>query len=110
MQLYFMSNITVQLKELYNRTPRRHTDDNVKEINSIITEYEDILIAIESTNAVLEKEVAAYFEILASIQTLIKQSTDRKASKKNKDNYFDEASGMLKDNMETLIETYNNNL
>ncbi len=37
-------NISSQITALYDRVPRRHTTDNVKDIYSIIEEYEDVLI------------------------------------------------------------------
>jgi len=47
-----MDNTTSTLQELYNRTPRRHNDENIKEINNIVTEYEDILMSIEAINPI----------------------------------------------------------
>jgi hypothetical protein len=37
------------LTALFNRIPRRHSLENVKEINSIVNEYETILINIEAS-------------------------------------------------------------
>jgi len=91
---------------LFNRIPRRHSADNVKDINSLLTEYEDILISIEAENAFYEKNIPPFFDDLETARATIKKSTDNKASKKSKDNYFDEASGALKDSMQALIDLY----
>lgn len=101
-----MNQITASLTALFNRIPRRHTADNVKDINSIIAEYEDLLKSIEAINAYYEKNTPAFFDELDAVRSIIKKSTDNKASKKNKDNFFDEASGMLKDSMQALMEVY----
>jgi hypothetical protein len=47
-----------------------------------------------------------FFDELESVRSTIKKSTDNKASKKSKDNFFDEGSGMLKDSMQALMEVY----
>lgn len=99
------STITV-LNVLYNRIPRRHSPDNVKEINSIIAEYEDLLMEIESVNAFYEKSIPPFFDEVETVKATIKKSTDNKASKKSKDNFFDEASGLLKDSVQQLMELY----
>lgn len=99
------STITV-LNVLYNRIPRRHSPDNVKEINSIIAEYEDLLMEIESVNAFYEKNVPPFFDEVEMIKSTIKKSTDNKASKKSKDNFFDEASGALKDSIHSLLNLF----
>jgi hypothetical protein len=99
-------NQTAALTALFNRIPRRHSADNVKDINSIITDYEDLLISIEAINPWYEKNTPPFFDTLDEVKAGIKKSTDNKASKKNKDNYFDEASGTLKDSMQALIELY----
>jgi hypothetical protein len=101
-----MNQTTAALTALFNRIPRRHSTDNVKDINSIIAEYEDLLKSIEAINAYYEKNTPVFFDELDSVKSTIKKSTDNKASKKNKDNFFDEASGMLKDSMQSLIEVY----
>ncbi|MES2430982.1 MAG: hypothetical protein V4556_08595 [Bacteroidota bacterium] len=101
-----MNSTTTALTALFNRIPRRHTADNVKEINDIMIDYEDILISIEAVNAFYEKQVPVFFDDLEKIKMLVKKSTDNKASKKSKDNFFDEASGVLKDSMQTLLEIY----
>ena len=101
-----MNSTTTALNTLFNRIPRRHTTDNVKEINSIVDDYEERLKDIEAENAWYEKNTAAYFDEIEAVRILIKKSTDNKASKKNKDDFFDEASGALKDSMQSLIEMY----
>jgi hypothetical protein len=94
------------LLALFNRIPRRHSLENVKEINSIVTEYEDLLMDIEASNSFYEKNIPVYFEELEAVRTVIKKSTDNKASKKMKDNLFDEGSGNLKDSIQKLIGVY----
>jgi hypothetical protein len=101
-----MNQTTSALTALFNRIPRRHSTDNVKDINSIISEYEDILISIEAVNPFYEKNTPVFFEQLDMVRATLKKSTDNKASKKNKDNFFDEASGMLKDSIQALMEVY----
>lgn len=101
-----MDKTAADLTDLFNRTPRRHTADNVKEINALITEYEDLLIAIEGINPFYEKAVASFFEELETVKAGIKKSTDNKASKKSKDTYFDEASGAFKESLQALLELY----
>ncbi len=96
-------NISTQITALYDRIPRRHTTDNVKDIYSIIEQYEDILIAIEATNPFYEKHIGRYFDEATTAKAAIKKSTDNKASKKNKDAFFDEGSGLLKENMQELL-------
>ena len=97
-----MSAINEQLHELFNRIPRRHTADNVKEISGILDEYEDLLTTLEA-NARYEQLVAPFLEGLDPIRTTLKKANDNKASKKQKDELFDEGSGALKDSMEELI-------
>ena len=98
-----MNEIESKLKELYNRIPRRHNPDNVKEIYSIIDELEDVLKTLEADSN-QEKEVAHFFDALDPIRTTIKKSNDNKASKKTKDVLFDEASGALKETIEELMQ------
>lgn len=99
-----MEQYAEELKTLFGRIPRRHSLENVKEINSVANEYENILIKIEALNDDYAKSVAGLFSQLDLIRAKIKMSTDNKASKKNKDVYFDEASGTLKDNIQTLLD------
>ena len=96
-------SISNEITALYDRIPRRHTTDNVKDIYGIIEEYEDILIRIESINSFYEQNIGTYFDVATSAKAAIKKSTDNKASKKNKDSFFDEGSGILKENMQKLI-------
>jgi hypothetical protein len=92
-----------KLKELFDRIPRRHTADNVKEMYSILDAYEDLLKEMEADEK-YEKQVARFFEALDPIRATIKKSNDNKASKKTKDVLFDEASGALKDSMEEAMQ------
>jgi hypothetical protein len=97
-----MSAINVQLQELFDRIPRRHTSDNLKEIYGIMDAYEDLLTTLETQDR-YEQLVAPFFDSLAPIRTTLKKSNDNKASKKQKDDLFDEGSGALKDSMEELM-------
>ena len=101
-----MNSITTTLSALFDRIPRRHSLENVKEINSIVTEYEDLLISIEAVNNFYENNMPVFFDELDVVRSNIKKSTDNKASKKNKDNFFDEASGTLKETVQALINLY----
>jgi capsule polysaccharide export protein KpsE/RkpR len=101
-----MNTTAAALQSLFNRIPRRHSLENVKEIYSIFDEYENLLISIEGTNAFYEKNIPVYFDELEDVRALIKKSTDNKASKKMKDSLFDEGSGNLKDGMQKLMEIY----
>jgi hypothetical protein len=101
-----MNNTTAALAELFERIPRRHSPDNIKEIYSILDEYESLLQNIEAESPVLEKQVAPFFDSLEPVRALVKKSSDNKASKKMKDNFFDEASGSLKDSMQSVMELY----
>ena len=98
-----MNEIKEDLQELFNRIPRRHTADNVKEMYSILDAYEELLKRLEA-DARYEQTVARFFEVLDPIRATIKKSNDNKASKKTKDMLFDEASGALKDTMEELMQ------
>jgi hypothetical protein len=98
-----MNEIIEEVKQLFQRIPRRHTADNVKELYSILDAYEDLLKRIE-VDDFYEKQVARFFEVLDPIRATIKKSNDNKASKKAKDVLFDEASGTLKDNIEELLQ------
>lgn len=101
-----MKATTATLTDLLERVPRRHSADNVKEINTLVSEYEEILITIEALNSYYEKNTAVFFEDLDKVRTAVKKSTDNKASKKSKDDYFSEASGILKESIESLIKVY----
>ncbi len=101
-----MNPTTTALTALFNRIPRRHTLENVKDINSIIAEYEEVLKNIEGVNAYYEKATPIFFDELDAVRSTLKKSTDNKASKKSKDNFFDQASGALKDSMQALMDVY----
>ena len=94
------------LTALFNRIPRRHSIENVKDIYGIVNEYETILVNIEAINSFYEKNVTAFFEDLDTIRATIKKSADNKASKKTKDDFFDEASGLLKDSIQAIMIIY----
>ena len=98
-----MNEIKEDLQALFNRIPRRHTADNVKEMYSILDEYEALLQRLER-DAQYEQLVASFFEALDPIRATVKKSNDNKASKKSKDVLFDEASGALKDTMQELMQ------
>ena len=98
-----MDEIGDQLRALFNRIPRRHTADNVKEMYNILDAYEDVLKEMESDSR-YEQRVAPLFEALDPIRATVKKSNDPKASKKGKDVLFDEASGALKDTMEEAMK------
>ncbi|MEJ7822097.1 MAG: hypothetical protein WKF85_07225 [Chitinophagaceae bacterium] len=101
-----MDSTATALTALFNRIPRRHSIENVKDINTIATEYESILLNIEAINSFYEKNIPVFFEDLDIIRATIKKSIDNKASKKSKDSLFDEASGILKDSIQNLISLY----
>jgi hypothetical protein len=101
-----MNPTKAALQALFDRIPRRHSLENVMEINSILSEYEDLLISIEAENTWYEKNMPVFFDELDTVRSTLKKSTDNKASKKSKDSFFDEASGMLKDSMQALLEVY----
>ncbi len=101
-----MDTTATALTALFNRVPRRHSLENVADIKNIVNEYENILIIIESMNPFYEKNIPPFFNDLDTIRAAIKKSTDNKASKKNKDSFFDEASGVLKDSIQAMINIY----
>ena len=101
-----MNSTSLALTELFNKIPRRHSLENIKEINGIIASYETHLIDIEAVNSFYEKNISIFFDELDGVRAKIKKSTDNKISKKSKDNFFDEASTELKDSMQALIELY----
>lgn len=92
-----------KLMDLFHRIPRRHTADNVKEMYSLLDEYEAVLKDME-TDARYESQVSRLFEALDPIRATVKKSNDSKASKKTKDMLFDEASGALKDAVEEAMQ------
>src|SRR5436309_64405 len=87
---YQMNEIKEKLKELFDRIPRRHTTDNVKELYGILDEYEDLLKTLEAQEE-YEKQIPPFFDVLDPIRATVKKSNDNKASKKTKDVLFDEA-------------------
>jgi len=95
-----------QLQELYNRIPRRHTAENVQAINAIVVEYENILGRIESISPAYEKNTAVFYPSLELIRENIKASNSNKYAKKAKDGLFDQASGTLKDDIQSLMAVY----
>ena len=103
-----MEQYAALLQDLYDRIPRRHTVENVQEINTIVDDYADILGEIEAINPWYEKNTAAFYPSLETIQNTIKGSNSNKHSKKVKDSMFDEASGNLKDDIQALIKVYGN--
>jgi hypothetical protein len=92
-----------KLRELFQRIPRRHTADNVKEMYSILDAYEDLLKDLEADEQ-YGNQIAHLFETIDPIRATIKKSNDNKASKKTKDVLFDEASGALKDSIEEAMK------
>ena len=98
-----MNDFNEKINELFDRIPRRHTADNVKEMYSILDAYEELLISMEADDR-YEKQVVRFFESLDPIRATIKKSNDNKASKRTKDVLFDEASGALKDTIEELMQ------
>ena len=98
-----MNEIKKDLQALFDRIPRRHTADNVKEIYSILDAYEDLLKRLEA-DARYEEGVARFFEDLDTIREGVKKSNSPKAGKKEKDVLFDEASGALKDSIEQALQ------
>lgn len=104
--IMIMSSTAKALSELFNRIPRRHNLENVKAMNEILAEYEDLLITIEAANPFYEKSIPVFFDDLERVRYTIKKSNDNKASKKLKDSLFDEGSGTLKESIQTLIDVY----
>ena len=102
-EYYQMDEIKEKIKDLFDRIPRRHTTDNVKEMYSILDAYEDLLKSMEADDR-YEKQVAGFFEAIDPIRATIKKSNDNRASKKAKDVLFDEASGALKDTITELMQ------
>jgi hypothetical protein len=101
-----MNPTSSALTALFNKIPRRHSAENLKEINSIVADYEDLLVNIEAVNVFYEKSIPPFFDTLEEVRATIKKSADNKASKKTKDIFFDEASGALKDSIQELIALY----
>jgi hypothetical protein len=99
-------NVPSVLTTLLNNIPRRHSPENVKEIYGMVTEYEDILMNIEAVNPFYEKNISSFFDDLDTVRAAIKKSADNKASKKNKNIFFDEASGIFKDSIAAVLVLY----
>ncbi len=99
-----METYNNELEQLRARIPRRHSVENVQEINTIADAYEDILRKIEAVDESFAKKTAPLFDQLDEVRTKIKLSASNKNSKKNKDALFDEASGLLKDGVQELME------
>ena len=98
-----MNEFNEKMQQLFNRIPRRHSVENVKEMYNLLDDYEELLLSMEA-DVRYEKQVARFFEVLEPIRTAVKKSNDNKASKKAKDELFDEASGALKNSMEELMK------
>ena len=92
-----------ELEQLRARIPRRHSAENVLEINNVLDEYEDILRKIEAIDEHHAQATAPLFDQLDEIRSKIKVSGSSKNSKKVKDSLFDEASGLLKDGVMELM-------
>jgi hypothetical protein len=97
-----MNETHEKLQDLYNRIPRRHTADNVKEIYSILDAYEEVLKAMEADER-YGAGTAPLFAPLDAIRATVKNSNSPRASKKEKDTLFDEASGALKDEIAAAL-------
>jgi exonuclease VII small subunit len=91
------------LENLYQQIPRRHNDENIVTIENCLTQFEDILLELEANSKPMEKAIGNYFDTAEEIKTVLKKSKDKKVSKKTKDDFFDEASGLFKDTIEELI-------
>jgi hypothetical protein len=102
-----MIETSIALTDLFDKIPRRHSVDNVKEMNCIFAAYEDLLLLIEAENEFYESNIAVFFNHLEAAKASLKKAIDNKASKKNKDVYFDETAGIIKDSIQELIELYN---
>lgn len=102
-ETFHMNESHEKLHHLFNRIPRRHTADNVKEIYSLLDDYEDLLKDMEADERYATK-IAPFFDALDPIRATVKKSNDPKASKKTKDTLFDEASGALKDAVEAAMK------
>src|SRR6476620_4162510 len=97
--IFHMNESHEKLRDLFNRIPRRHTSENVKEIYNILDGYEDVLKEMEADER-YAASVAPLFESLDSIRATVKKSNDPKFSKKTNVSIFDEASGTLRDEIE----------
>lgn len=102
-QPFAMATTHETLRDIFNRIPRRHTADNVKEIYGLLDEYEDVLKEMEADEK-YATHVAPLFDGIDEIRATVKKSNDPKASKKGKDVLFDEASGAFKDAVEGALK------
>ena len=78
-----MSELKEKLKGLYDRIPRRHTTENVKEANSVLDDYEDLLTEIEADGR-YENQVASFFEAIAPIRVTFKNQMIQSLPKKQR--------------------------
>lgn len=101
-----MHPTTTALRQIFEQIPRRHSADNVKAIYALVDEYESLLQSIEAISPDYEKQVAIFFEDLDTVRASVKKSTDNKASKKSKDDYFADASSSFKTSIESVIEVF----
>jgi len=99
-----MEKYNQNLEQLRTRIPRRHTAENVLEINNVVDEYEDILRKVEAIDENHAISTAHLFDELDEVRSKIKLSSSNKNSKKVKDSLFDEASGLLKDMVQALMD------
>ncbi|MFC4261305.1 hypothetical protein ACFOWM_00315 [Ferruginibacter yonginensis] len=97
-----ISSYLQQLTQLLNQIPRRYTTDNLKEMYGLIDAYDTILLELEA-DTTYETLVADYFDTLDTIRAATKKSTDNKASKKQKDDYFDAAATTFKNSVTDLM-------
>lgn len=101
-----MMDILQALNTLYDKIPRRYSVDNIKEIQTVVLQYEQILMAIEAINSQYEKGITNYFNDIEVITNLVKQANSNKASKKAKDDFFNEASTAFKNSVEAVTICY----
>jgi hypothetical protein len=101
-----MDQLAGRLQDLYNSIPRRHNAENIALINGIVDDYAGILGEIELASAWYEQQTARFYPSLDTVQNTLKMSNSNKHSKKAKDDLFDEASGILKDDIQALIKIH----
>ena len=58
-----MNETKDQIKQLFDRIPRRHTPDNVKEMYSLLDSYEDLLKNIEGDARFEDSSIVLRFDI-----------------------------------------------
>lgn len=98
-----MNETHEKLQGLFNRIPRRHTPDNVREMYGLLDDYEDVLKDMEADER-YGPGVTPLFASLDSVRAAVKKSNDPKGSKKTKDTLFGEAADDLKDQMESAMK------